>query len=152
MAVAGCGSDSNSTSGTDTGGKVIFAKTRFALHAGLAFGAFHRYIYKPYKAGKFKNPSQNKAALVKAGLAGAFAYHEVKVAIKFAKADETLSKLVPKLTSLQALLTSLSASLKNGKLPTSQLESANTSISEIGGDSSSAGTPVTDKSAPIPGF
>jgi hypothetical protein len=24
---------------------------KFVLHAGLAFGAFHRYIYKPFKAG-----------------------------------------------------------------------------------------------------
>jgi len=23
----------------------------FVLHAGLAFGAFHRWIYKPFKAG-----------------------------------------------------------------------------------------------------
>jgi hypothetical protein len=30
-----------------------FAKTKFVLHAGLAFGAFHRYLYKPYQAGTF---------------------------------------------------------------------------------------------------
>jgi hypothetical protein len=31
-------------------GGVSFDKTKFVLHAGLAFGAFHHFIYAPYKA------------------------------------------------------------------------------------------------------
>jgi hypothetical protein len=36
------------------------------LHAGLAFGAFHPYIYKPFRAGWFSQPQAQKRALVKA--------------------------------------------------------------------------------------
>ncbi|MEV7908560.1 hypothetical protein AB0P04_43915, partial [Streptomyces anulatus] len=36
-----------------TGNAKRFAKIRFALHAGLALGAFHRYIYKPLRSGGF---------------------------------------------------------------------------------------------------
>jgi hypothetical protein len=32
-------------------GSVNFDKTKFVLHAGLGFGAFHHFIYAPYKAG-----------------------------------------------------------------------------------------------------
>lgn len=56
-----------------------FAKTKFLLHAGLAFGAFHRYIYKPFKNGGFTPVSSHKLAIVKAGAAGLFAYHEIKI-------------------------------------------------------------------------
>jgi len=35
---------------------VHLAKTKFVLHAGLAFGAFHRYIYEPFRSGAFTSP------------------------------------------------------------------------------------------------
>ena len=44
-----------------------FKKTRFLLHAGLAFGAFHRYIYQAYKNGDFTN--KKVRAFAKAGVA-----------------------------------------------------------------------------------
>ena len=59
LAAAGCGSSSssstNGSSTTATAGAVS-STARFILHAGLAFGAFHRYIYKPLKSGALKNP------------------------------------------------------------------------------------------------
>ena len=88
LAVTGCGSS----------GHVHFAKTKFVLHAGLAFGAFHRYIYKPYKAGDFTPVSSHKLTIVKAGAAGLFAYHEIKIALVDAQSSPTLSKLVSPLT------------------------------------------------------
>ena len=66
LATAGCGSSSSSTSSSAAGasssaststsstpnvGRLPTAK--FVLHAGLAFGAFHHWIYKPFKAGAF---------------------------------------------------------------------------------------------------
>jgi hypothetical protein len=43
------------SSNSPAAGKSVRApKTKFVLHAGLAFGAFHRYLYKPFKAGTFK--------------------------------------------------------------------------------------------------
>jgi hypothetical protein len=44
------------------------------LHAALAFGAFHRCIYKPFKEGEFRSGAPGRRrTFVKAGLAGAFA-------------------------------------------------------------------------------
>ena len=46
-----------------------FAKTKFVIHAGLAFGAFKHFIYDPWKAGDFKKLFSHKIALAKAALA-----------------------------------------------------------------------------------
>lgn len=54
-------------------GSVPFDKTKFVLHAGLAFGAFHRFIYAPYKAntrrgvGVLVNAVRGVAQMVDAG-------------------------------------------------------------------------------------
>ena len=90
LVAAGCGGS----------GKIHFATTKFVLHAGLAFGAFHHFIYKPLQAGDFKHPLQHKATLVKAGLAAVFAAHELKIAYKDAKASKPLSKLAGSLDAL----------------------------------------------------
>lgn len=73
---------------------VHFARTKFLLHAGLAFGAFHRYIYKPFLSGGFTPPLRHKLAIVKAGAAALFAYHEIKIALIDAQSSALLSKLV----------------------------------------------------------
>jgi hypothetical protein len=111
LAVAGCGSSSSSTSAGGSGGGSASSTVttpnvghlptaKFVLHAGLAFGAFHRYIYKPFKAGELHGFS-HKLTIIKAGLAGLFAYHELKLAIKDAQASPILSKLVAPVTCLQ---------------------------------------------------
>ncbi|MCF2533744.1 hypothetical protein [Yinghuangia soli] len=76
---------------------VKFAKTKFVLHAGLAAGASYRWIVMPFREGKFQSGADGRTfAMVKAGLAGAFTYHEVKKAIDAAQGDPTLSQaLVP---------------------------------------------------------
>ena len=82
LAFAGCGSSSTSSGAPSGGagaaatstptGSIHFAKTKFVLHVGLAFGAFHRYIWKPFRAGVFSRPLSHKLALAKAALATAF--------------------------------------------------------------------------------
>jgi hypothetical protein len=143
--VAGCGSSSSSGSGT---AHVHFAKTKFLLHAGLAFGAFHRYIYKPYKAGGFTPVSSHKLAIVKAGAAGLFAYHEIKTALVDARSSSTLSKLVSPLTALESKMSSLGSGLKSGKLDGSAISNANSSVSSIGSQSASSGTSIKDLATP----
>ncbi|MEU0374693.1 hypothetical protein ABZ070_31690 [Streptomyces sp. NPDC006283] len=76
------------------------AKTRFAVDAGLAAGATYEWIVKPFKAGKFKKGHHGRTmALVKAGLAGAFAYNRLKAAVANAEADPALSKALAPLTA-----------------------------------------------------
>ncbi|MGW6400818.1 hypothetical protein [Streptomyces sp. NPDC055134] len=80
--------------------KQKFAKTRFVANAGLAAGATYQWIVKPYRKGKFKKGAHGrKLALVKAGVAGAFAYNRLKAAVKNAKGDPLLSKAVAPLTA-----------------------------------------------------
>ncbi|MEU1704425.1 hypothetical protein ABZ478_03360 [Streptomyces sp. NPDC005706] len=95
--------------------KQKFAKTRFVANAGLAAGAVYQWIYKPYKAGKFKKGAHGrKLTLVKAGLAGAFAYNRLKAAARNAKGDPTLSKAIAPITAGIESLKSLPAKLRKG--------------------------------------
>jgi hypothetical protein len=154
LAASACGSSSKSssttsaaapaTSATSTNG-VKLAKTKFALHAGLAFGAFHRWIYKPLKAGDFAHPLSHKAALVKAGLAGAFTYHELGLALHDAQSDPTLSKLVAPITDLQNKINGTTSSLKSGHADPAQIEDVNGSIGSIHTQAASAGQPITEQ-------
>lgn len=81
-----CGSDSSadisaggSAGPTSSAAKQKLAKTRFVANAGLAAGATYQWIVKPYRNGKFKKGADGRTfALVKAGLAGAFAYNRLK--------------------------------------------------------------------------
>lgn len=169
LLTAGCGSKSSSGSASSStaaaGGaqtqsstaaagtaapKTHFAKTKFVFHAGLAFGAFHRYIYKPFKAGALTRGGilSHKKAVLKAGLAGLFAYHELKLALHDAKSSPLLSKLLTPLTSLQAKLQSLGTRLKGGKVDQGSIESANTDASSISAGSSKAGQPIADQPTP----
>jgi hypothetical protein len=68
-----------------------FAKSKFVLHTGLAFGAFHRWIYRPYQAGGFSSGASGRVmSFVKAGAAALFVKHEVRLALDDAKASPLL--------------------------------------------------------------
>jgi hypothetical protein len=130
---------------------VHFAKTKFVLHAGLAFGAFHRYIYKPFRSGGFTPPLRHKAAIVKAGLAALFVYHEVKIALVDARSSPVLSKLVSPLTALQGKLTGLRHSLSGGQLDSGAINTVNNSVSSIGSQSAQSGTTIHDLASKLGG-
>ena len=71
LAIAGCGTKQVTVTGangqttTETVKNIHFANTKFVLHMGLAFGAFHRYIYKPLRYGtathRIAIPGQSRA-------------------------------------------------------------------------------------------
>lgn len=157
LAAAGCGSSSKSsttssasTPATTATSGAVSSTARFALHAGLAFGAFHRYIYKPLKSGALRNPLSHKAATLKAIIAAAFTVHEVKAASEAAKSNPKLAKLVAPLTALSGAITAAVASAKSGKVNTSQLESSNSAIDSIKSEAASAGTSVTENAPSLP--
>jgi predicted Abi (CAAX) family protease len=159
LAAAGCGAGSSSTAagGATAGGAtattstVHFAKTKFVLHAGLAFGAFHRYIYKPLKQGEFSGGLfHHKLATIKAALAAAFAYHEVKLALADARASKLLSSVLSPLLHLQTSLSSLVTSLRHGDVSPSAIGSANATAAQASQAGAKAGQPITDQ--PTPSF
>ncbi len=127
-------------------GSTRFAKTRFVLHAGLAFGSFHRYIYKPYQAGAFKAGAPGRAkALAKAAAAATVTAVELRNARKAAAGDPTLCKLVEPLDRLSALVGTVAPALGAGNFSPSQLLDLNNRIEEFKGNSSSSGAPITER-------
>ena len=158
LACAGCGSSSSSSSAAGGGGgtsgttsststkTVHFATAKFVLHAGLAFGAFHRYLYKPFKAGVFGKPSSHKAALIKAALATAFIIHELKIAYTDAQSSSALAHLVAPLTALKDKITGTVDGLKAGN--PAQLHSAQGDLSSIASQAAGAGASIKD--VPVP--
>jgi hypothetical protein len=157
LVVAGCGNDTKTVTTTNAQGKRVtqtvpdikFAKTKFLLHSGLAFGAFHRYILKPYRAGSFRKgaPGRTKA-LAKAGAAGLFAVHELKVARKDALADDHLRPLANRLDSAVSRIGGLSSLLKGGSLNPGQLLGAAGALTALGRQSAGAGATIKDRTAP----
>jgi hypothetical protein len=122
------------------------AKTRFVANAGLAAGATYQWIVKPYRNGKFKKGANGRtAALVKAGLAGTFAYNRLKHAVNNAKGDPTLSKLVVPLTGAIDSLKGLPAKLRKGESTDSVVNSFQDTISSVKTEGKDAGATVTDQ-------
>lgn len=154
FAVSACGSSSSGPtpagSASVSTASISHAKTKFVLHAGLAFGAFHRWIYKPLKAGDFSHPLSHKLTTLKAAAAGLFVYHELKLALADAQADPTLSHLVAPITALQNKISGLASSLRSGHVDTSTIQSANGAIGSIHGQAASAGQAITDQAPAVP--
>jgi hypothetical protein len=139
---AGCGSSSSSSSaGTSTGSHVTLAKTKFALHAGLAFGAFHHFIYRPFKNHQLGLRHPIKDA--EAALAASFVLHELRLAETDAKASPTLNRLLSPLFALQTKVASLTG-LHHGSADASSLDSANSQIGQLTSQANAAGQNVQD--------
>lgn len=157
--LAACGGSDGQSAAQSTGGPTPtasgtcadagnsrFAKTRFVLHAGIAFGAFHRYIYKPYRAGSFKPGAPDRTkALAKAGATALLVAYEIKQARDAAKDDPTLCKYVGSLDALSGLATSLAPGLNGGTFDPTKLLDLNQRIDDLKKSSSSAGTAIPER-------
>ena len=156
VGAAGCGKSSGSSgasggasgsaahsSGAAGGSGVSHPKVKFVLHAGLAFGAFHHFIYKPARAGDFAHPFSHKLTIIKAGLAAVFVVHEVRLALQDARADPLLSKLVAPITALEARVASLRSDVSSGNL--APIGQADSQISSVESQASSAGAAVREQ-------
>ncbi|WP_182879083.1 hypothetical protein [Microbispora sp. H10949] len=126
-----------------------FAKTRFALHAGLALGAFHRYIYKPLRSGGFQQGAEKrKRTFAKAAVAGLFALHELKVAKGFAVANPTLCKAVE---GVGTKVRALTDRLKSGTATEADLNAGQASLSGLQSDAARTGFPFKERKVTVPG-
>ena len=158
LAVVGCGSSSSSSNGTasasatTTSGSssISHPKAKFVLHAGLAFGAFHRWIYKPLKAGDLAHPLSHKFTIVKAALAAGFVVHELKLALTDAQADPTLSKFAAPITAIQNKLSGAGGAIRSGNVDASQFDSANGLIDSVRSQAAAAGNPIAEQTPAAP--
>lgn len=122
------------------------AKTRFVANAGLAAGATYQWIVKPYRAGTFKKGAEGRTfALVKAGLAGGFAYNRLKAAAENAKGDPLLSKAVAPLTAGIESLKGLGTKLRKGEAGEGEVGAFESVIDSIKNAGKGAGAEVKDK-------
>ncbi|MGW8984958.1 hypothetical protein ACWGQ9_20110 [Streptomyces parvus] len=126
--------------------KQRLAKTRFVANAGLAAGATYQWIIKPYRAGTFKKGAEGRRlALVKAGLAGGFAYNRLKAAAENAKGDPLLSKAVAPLTAGIESLKGLGTELRKGEAGEGDVGAFESVIDSIKNAGKDAGAEVKDK-------
>lgn len=159
--VAGCGSSSSSsaassassggaavsstaTGTTSTASTTSFAKTKFILHVGLAGGAFHRWIYKPFKSGAFSKPLSHKLAIVKAALTSLFIYHELKLAATDAKSSKLLSTLFLPVTAAAAAVSSLRSKLVKGQYDGAEIDQVQQLGGQVVSQASAKGIQIPD--------
>jgi hypothetical protein len=134
-----------STTDCPTSNTTSFAKTKFVAHAGLAFGVFHRYLYKPYRAGTFTSGGTRSKVLAfaKAGAAALFIKREVRLASEDVKANPTLCKVVAApLASLGDSISGAVDKLKGGDV--SGLTAANSAIAAVESGAQGSGTTITE--------
>lgn len=155
VAAAGCGPSSatSATSGSATSasgvpgavcqqvGSVNFDKTKFVFHAGLAFGAFHHFIYAPYKAGGL----HGFATLAKAGLAGLFTVHELKLAKADAESSPTLCHLAAPFDKAGAAISGSISKIKSGRASSQDIEGMNNDVNAVQRGTQADGVTVPDK-------
>lgn len=143
---SGPSSSSASPTGTSSAEAQKFAKTRFVTNAGLAAGATYQWVVKPYRAGRFKKGADGRTfALVRAGLAGSFAYNRLKAASENAKGDPLLSKAVAPLSAGIASLKGLATKLRNGEAGDGDIGAFESVINSVKDAGKSAGAEVKDK-------
>jgi hypothetical protein len=111
----------------------LVAVPKFIFHAGLAFGAFHHFIYLPFKAGKFTSAGflSKLKTYAEAGLAALFVYHEAKLALQDAQQNKALKLLVAPLTGLAAVFATIVAKVKAHGLDASTITSAQNSVTSV---------------------
>jgi hypothetical protein len=175
LALSGCSSKSNDASVTGAQGGTIgaptasgmpaapptpgacpttatrkFAKTRFITNAGLAAGAFKRYIYTPYKEGRFKAGAPgHKRAIVKAAAAGLFTLDQLRRAKANAQADPTLCRvLLAPLDGLTSMMSGLTGKLKRGEIDPTDIATASSGLEGFRRTAGSVGAGFKDKDVP----
>jgi hypothetical protein len=156
LGLTGCGTKTVTNTGangqatTQTVPNVHFAKTKFVLHMGLAFGAIHRYIYKPLRNGALRSGAPGRVkVLLKGAAAATFAVHELKIAREDALASDLLRPLVNKMDALRTKLTGLVSKLKNGSVNPAAILSSSGAANALGSASSGLGVGIKDITSAI---
>lgn len=143
---ASVAADPSAASPSASAAEQRLAKTRFVANAGLAAGATYQWIVKPYRAGTFKKGAEGRRfALVKAGLAGGFAYNRLRAAAENAKGDPLLSKAVAPLTAGIESLKDLGTKLRKGEAGEGDVGAFESVIDSIKNAGEDAGAEVKDK-------
>jgi hypothetical protein len=122
------------------------ATSRFAVNAGLAAGAFTRYIYAPYAAGTFTTG----AASAKAAAAGAFVLGRLNAASQVARGNPALYKMMVAPTgTFASAVEGLVTGAKAGDISGSDVTSAWNALQDFRSAAANAGASFKDVNATV---
>jgi hypothetical protein len=108
------------------------SQDRLLADLALTYGAFHRYLCRPYQAGTFRKGAHGRIkAIIKAGLATAAIIKLLSNAEKNAAADPTLCKFVPSMGTIKASLSSLAAKIRGGTATSSDANSTSSLFEQL---------------------
>ena len=94
--------------------------------------AFHRYLYKPFKAGAFRKGADGRIkAIIKAALASAAILKLLSNAEKNAEADPALCKFVPTIGNVKAGLSSLASKIRGGSATSGDADSTSSLFDQL---------------------
>jgi len=123
---------SSSTTSCAKAGTRKIPKTRLLADLALTYGAFHRYLYNPYKAGSFHQGANGRTkAIIKAGLASAAIVKLLSNAGENAAADPTLCKFVPNINNIKGSLSNLANKIKGGTASSSDVDGTNSLFDQL---------------------
>jgi hypothetical protein len=143
-------SASSSTGTCAEAGTRKIPKTRLLADLGLTYGAFHRYLYKPYEAGAFHKGADGRTkAIIKAGLASAAIFKLLSNASKNAAADPTLCKYVPSIDNIKGGLAGLANKIKGGTASSSDVSNLNGQFGQL---KNGTGFTSSDSNSSLPGL
>lgn len=127
-----------------------FAKTRFVTNAGLAAGAFHRYIYRPLHGGEFAHGAHGrKRAMAKAALAGVFALDQLRRAKINVQANPRLCRtLSAPISNLSSSISRLTTGMKGGNADPSQVNATSGMLEHFRSQAGGQGVGFQDKNVP----
>ena len=138
---------SSSTTSCAKAGTRKIPKTRLLADLALTYGAFHRYLYNPYKAGSFHQGANGRTkAIIKAGLASAAIVKLLSNAGENAAADPTLCKFVPNINNIKSSLSNLANKIKGGTASSSEVDGTNSLFDQL--KNGSGFTPPGNSSLP----
>jgi hypothetical protein len=120
---------------TTTHAASVLAVPKFVFHAGLAFGAFHHFIYLPFKAGKFTSGGF---------LSKLKNYDETKLALQDAQQNKALKLVVAPLTAVVALFNTIVSKVKGHNLDTATITSAEGAVTTIEAQAKRGGSSVSE--------
>jgi hypothetical protein len=132
----------------------MFDKVRFATDLGVAFFAFHHWVYKPYQEQAFSAGAPHRTkALIKGGAALLFTLNRLKAANKITHntKDPALAKLGGMIDGLTTSFSNVGQRMKGGQFKPEDVTSINSTVDGITSTAASTGIKVKDVPVAIPG-
>ena len=129
----------------------FFDRSRFLLHMGFAYYAFHHFVYAKYRAGNFSKGAPHRLLnLTKAAIALVVAYHEIKVSVAIANGSSSnlLHTLVKPINALGAKMNNTANQFRSGNLDANQIKDLARTSDVVGAQAGG----ITDHAFPIQGL